>query len=103
MGTYAVTVCDRIRKCYLYAAQNVTASQSKRNINVHPNAFTEQGVAMLSGILNSDKAISMNIAIMRAFVEMRRIILKENKIISRMRGFDKYRNAFFINYFYNFQ
>ena len=34
-----------------------------------PYVFTEQGVAMLSGILNSEKAISMNIAIMRAFVE----------------------------------
>lgn len=33
-----------------------------------PYAFTEQGVAMLSGILNSDKAINMNIDIMRAFV-----------------------------------
>src|SRR4051812_16898840 len=38
-----------------------------------PYAFTEQGVAMLSGILNSDKAINMNIAIMRAFVEIRRL------------------------------
>ena len=38
-----------------------------------PYAFTEQGVAMLSGILNSDKAINMNIAIMRGFVEIRRI------------------------------
>ena len=43
-----------------------------------PYAFTEQGVAMLSGILNSDKAISMNIAIMRVFVEVRKILLKEN-------------------------
>jgi hypothetical protein len=34
-----------------------------------PYAFTEQGTAMLSGLLNTDKAISMNIAIMRAFVE----------------------------------
>src|SRR5688572_5613250 len=33
-----------------------------------PYVFTEQGVAMLSGVLNSNKAISMNIAIMRAFV-----------------------------------
>ena len=40
-------------------SQNVTASQSKRNTNVTPYAFTEQGVAMLSGILNSDKAINM--------------------------------------------
>jgi hypothetical protein len=40
-----------------------------------PYAFTEQGVAMLSGILNSKKAIEMNIAIMRAFVELRRVLL----------------------------
>jgi phage regulator Rha-like protein len=42
-----------------------------------PYAFTEQGVAMLSGVLNSDKAIAMNIAIMRAFVEIRRILIQE--------------------------
>jgi hypothetical protein len=42
-----------------------------------PYAFTEQGVAMLSGILNSDKAIKMNIAIMRAFVEIRRLSLRQ--------------------------
>jgi phage regulator Rha-like protein len=41
-----------------------------------PYAFTEQGIAMLSGILNSDKAINMNIAIMRAFVEVRKIIFR---------------------------
>ncbi|MEP7253133.1 MAG: ORF6N domain-containing protein [Ginsengibacter sp.] len=42
-----------------------------------PYVFTEQGVAMLSGILNSDKAINMNIAIMRAFVEVRKILLRQ--------------------------
>lgn len=39
-----------------------------------PYAFTEQGLAMLSGILNSDTAIEVNIAIMRAFVAVRRLI-----------------------------
>jgi phage regulator Rha-like protein len=63
----------------------VTALQNKRNSNVAPYAFTEQGVAMLSGILNSDKAISMNIAIMRAFVEIRRIILKENNLAEQLK------------------
>jgi hypothetical protein len=58
-------------------SQNVTASQSKRNTNVTPYAFTEQGVAMLSGILNSDKAVNMNIAIMRAFVEIRRVLFRQ--------------------------
>ena len=50
-----------------------------------PYAFTEQGVAMLSGILNSDKAISMNIAIMRAFVEIRRIIFRQNDLKEQLR------------------
>ena len=45
-----------------------------------PYAFTEQGVAMLSGILNSDKAINMNIAIMRAFVEIRRMVLIQSDL-----------------------
>lgn len=47
-----------------------------------PYAFTEQGVAMLSGILRSPKAISANIAIMRAFVKMRELI-DENKDLKR--------------------
>jgi len=40
-----------------------------------PNAFTEQGVAMLSGLINSDIAIATNINIMRAFVAVRQLIL----------------------------
>jgi len=45
-----------------------------------PYAFTEQGVAMLSGVLHSDKAVKMNIAIMRAFVEIRRLALQQNDL-----------------------
>ena len=45
-----------------------------------PYAFTEQGVAMLSGILRSTKAINMNIAIMRVFVEVRRIVAKQTDL-----------------------
>lgn len=40
-----------------------------------PLAFTEQGVAMLSGVLNSDRAIAVNIQIMRAFTQLRRMLL----------------------------
>ncbi len=61
-------------------SQSVTASQSKRNTNITPYAFTEQGVAMLSGVLNSDRAINMNIAIMRAFVEIRRVLLQQTDL-----------------------
>jgi phage regulator Rha-like protein len=66
-------------------SQFVTASQNKRNTKVTPYAFTEQGVAMLSGILNSDKAIAMNIAIMRAFVEIRKVLIQENDLREQLK------------------
>lgn len=66
-------------------SQSVTASQSKRNTKITPYAFTEHGVAMLSGILNSDKAIAMNIAIMRAFVEIRRELIQESDLKEQLR------------------
>jgi phage regulator Rha-like protein len=50
-----------------------------------PYAFTEQGVAMLSGILKSDKAINMNIAIMRAFVEVRKVLLKQTDLKQQLK------------------
>jgi hypothetical protein len=56
--------------------QNET-SKGRGGTRYLPYAFTEQGVAMLSGILNSDKAINMNIAIMRAFVEVRKVLLMQ--------------------------
>lgn len=55
-------------------SQIVTGSQKHRNKDLLPYAFTEQGVAMLSGVLHSPKAIKMNIHIMRAFVEIRRFV-----------------------------
>jgi hypothetical protein len=61
-------------------SQSVTTYPSKRRNTSSPYAFTEQGVAMLSGILNSDTAINMNIAIMRAFVAIRRITIQQMDI-----------------------
>jgi hypothetical protein len=60
--------------------QSATSKTGRGGTRYLPYAFTEQGVAMLSGILNSDKAINMNIAIMRAFVEVRRIIFQQNDL-----------------------
>jgi hypothetical protein len=55
-------------------------SKGRGGTRYMPYAFTEQGVAMLSGILNSDKAIQMNIAIMRAFVEIRKVVLVQSDL-----------------------
>ena len=49
-----------------------------------PFAFTEQGVAMLSSVLNSDRAIEVNIAIMRAFVMMRQLALTHQELSARL-------------------
>ena len=66
-------------------SQNVTASQKRRNTTATPYAFTEQGLAMLSGILNSDKAINVNIAIMRAFVIIRQYSLTYKELTERLK------------------
>ena len=50
-----------------------------------PYAFTEQGVAMLSGVLNSDRAINMNIAIMRAFVDVRKVLLMQTDLKEQLK------------------
>ena len=69
------------------SSQNATVSgkSSRGGTRYLPYAFTEQGVAMLSGILNSDKAINMNIAIMRAFVEIRKIVLQQNDLKEQLK------------------
>jgi len=54
-----------------------------------PFAFTEQGVAMLSGLLNSDLAIEMNISIMRAFVMIRQWALNYNELAERLEELER--------------
>ena len=55
-------------------SQIVTSSKKHRGLAYRPYAFTEQGVAMLSGVLNSPRAVQVNIAIMRAFVQLRQML-----------------------------
>jgi ORF6N domain len=54
-------------------SQFVMSSGGHGGRRKRPLVFTEQGVAMLSGVLRSDRAIAVNIEIMRAFVELRRV------------------------------
>ena len=49
-----------------------------------PYAFTEQGVAMLSGVLSSDRAVHVNIAIMRAFVKLREMISLNKELAHKL-------------------
>jgi phage regulator Rha-like protein len=53
-------------------SQNATTSQSKRKLTSLPFAFTEHGVTMLASVLKSERAIKMSIAVVRAFIELKK-------------------------------
>jgi hypothetical protein len=54
-----------------------------------PLAFTEQGVAMLSSVLRSQRAVEVNIAIMRAFVKLREILVTNRDLARRLNQMEK--------------
>jgi hypothetical protein len=60
-----------------------------------PYAFTEQGVAMLSGILNSPRAIRVNIEIMRAFVRLRQMLISNAELARKLNALEKKYDAQF--------
>jgi hypothetical protein len=60
-----------------------------------PSAFTEQGVAMLSSVINSEKAIEMNISIMRAFVMMRQYFLEHKELAEKIGALERKYNKQF--------
>jgi hypothetical protein len=54
-----------------------------------PYAFTEQGVAMLSSVLNSERAIEVNIAIMRAFVRLRKVLASHKDLARKLEELER--------------
>jgi hypothetical protein len=60
-----------------------------------PYAFTEQGVAMLSGVLNSERAIHVNIEIMRAFVRLRQLLLANAELARKLEALERKYDAQF--------
>lgn len=63
----------------------IATSKGKGGRRYLPIAFTELGVAMLSSVLNSDRAIEINIIIMRAFVKLREIISTSQKVEEKLK------------------
>jgi hypothetical protein len=71
-------------------SQIVTLKKGKGEHSKYlPYAFTEQGVAMLSGILNSDRAIQVNIAIMRTFVQLRKLMETHKELAKKIEEMEK--------------
>lgn len=65
------------------------SNKEKMGLRKPPYAFTEQGVAMLSGILYSDRAIAVNIQIMRMFTKMREMLLTNKDLLLKMEQMEK--------------
>ncbi len=61
----------------------------------HPYAFTEQGIAMLSSVLRSERAIRVNIQIMRAFVKLREMIISHKELAKKLEALEKRYDAQF--------
>ena len=63
-----------LRSHFVTLKSDVGSSERGKHIKYRPYAFTEQGVAMLSSVLRSKRAVQVNIAIMRAFVKLREML-----------------------------
>ncbi len=72
----------------IMVSQNVIPSKQILG-GAKPFAFTETGVAMLSSVLKSKTAIEINIAIMRTFVMLRKLLYHNKEILNRLDNFDK--------------
>ena len=70
-------------------SQIVTRSQKYRRSDSLPVAFTEQGVAMLSSVLRSTRAVEVNIAIMRTFVQLRRLMDTNRNLARKIEALEK--------------
>ena len=73
----------------LNRSQFATGSQKHRDPRYPPRAFTQEGVAMLSGILRSRRAVDVNIGIMRAFVRLREMLATNEELARKVAQHDR--------------
>ena len=72
-----------------WVSQCATSNREKMGLRILPFVFTEHGVLMLSGVLNSDRAILVNIQIMRIFTKMRELLLTHKDLLLKMEAIEK--------------
>jgi len=73
----------------------VTSNSDRMGIRYPPMAFTEQGVAMLSSVLRSKRAVAVNIQIMRTFVRLRQMLASNAHLAKKLEGLEqKYDHQF---------
>jgi hypothetical protein len=67
-----------------WRSQIVTSNSDRMGLRYPPVAFTEQGVAMLSSVLRSERAIKVNIAVIRTFVKLREMLATHAELARKM-------------------
>lgn len=72
-----------------WKSQIATSNKKKMGLRKLPNVFTEQGVAMLSSVLNSETAIAVNIQIIRLFSQIRETLLTNKDILLKIERLEK--------------
>ena len=72
-----------------WKSQMVISNKEKMGLRRRPNAFTENGVAMLSSVLNSERAITVNIQIMRTFTKIREMLLTHRELKQKIEEMEK--------------
>jgi hypothetical protein len=72
-----------------WRSQFVTSKEDRKGLRYAPMAFTEQGVAMLSSVLNSPRAVQVNIAIMRTFVRLRELMTTHEELARKIEEMEK--------------
>ena len=70
--------------------QNGTSKTGRGGTRYLPYAFTEQGVAMLSGVLTSPRAIKVNVEIMRAFVRLRQVLASHRELARKLEELERH-------------
>ena len=72
-----------------WKSQIVTSNSDKKGLRKRPQAFTEHGILMLSSVLNSDKAIEVNIQIMRTFIKLKELMLVHKDLRIKIEELEK--------------
>ena len=80
-------------------SQSATSNEGRGGRRYNPYAFTEQGVAMLSSVLRSPRAVQVNIAIMRAFVKLREMLASHRDLARRREEMEERYDAQFKDVF----
>src|SRR5580658_5707753 len=73
----------------VWREENATSKEDKQGLRYAPFCFTEQGVTMLSCVLSSERAIAVNIQVIRVFAKMRELLLTHKDILIKLEQMEK--------------